>query len=80
MTLKSQEVFHMTAMASLSLPKFLFQAGAFVFAETRSNVAAVEACHVKRLETEERPLAHWAEKTVARLKRTRQFWLPEHHP
>ena len=34
------------AATSLSLPKLLFQLGAFVFAETSFNIAAVEASHI----------------------------------
>jgi hypothetical protein len=64
----------------LSLPKLLFQLGAFIFAETGPNVTAVEASHIIRLETEERPVAHWAKQTVSRVQDTRRFWLPEHHP
>jgi hypothetical protein len=67
-------------MVLLSLPKLLFQLGAFIFAETGPNVAAVEASHIIRLETEERPIAHWAKQTVSRVQGTRRFCLPEHHP
>ena len=64
----------------LSLPELVFQLGALVFAKTSSNPAAVKANHRRRLETEERWLAHRAEKSVARVRDTRCFWLPEHHP
>jgi hypothetical protein len=57
----------------LSLAELPFQIGAFIFAETSSNIAAVEASHRIRLETDKHRFAHWAKLRLS-------LWLAEHHP
>jgi len=66
--------------SSLNLRKLLFQPGAFVFAETSPNVAAVEASYRKGLETEKHRLAQWAKKIISCVRDIRRYWSAEHHP
>ena len=47
-----------SAVTSLSLPKLLVQLGAYVFTETPSNVATIEANHIRHWEACEHRLAH----------------------